>query len=136
MKKIFIITICLFCVENLFSQNSLLKFGEYKPAYVSMSQSQLEAKAKAMAMKEAEQKANFNYYKNLSINSGIKNDYTDCVYYAKAAYKYGYVDSQLLYYEGKSYFMLGKIGKYKRVIRKANKYKYLSVVRSLKILKL
>lgn len=135
MNKIFILSLWLLGTSFAFSQGSLLKFNEYKSTYIPIPQDILEARAKAAAMKEAEQLASFNYYKDLAINSGIKNNYSHCVYYAKMANKFGYTQNTLLYYEGKSYIMLGKVSKYKKVLRKANKYHYYDVVSSLKSLK-
>ena len=106
----------------------------YTPMYQPMSQSQMEAIAKARAKQAARDEANYKQYRDKAIAFGKKGDYEACVYYANVAYRYYFTDDTIIYYEGLSYFKLGKKSKYKKAIRKALKFDYLETARKLKSL--
>lgn len=124
--------VALLLVFGSYGQESLLKFNTYKPSYTPMTKSQMEAVAFNRAVEAAQNQKNYNYYKDLAIENADKGNYETCIYYAKAAYDFGYVSADLIYYEGVSYFILEKKRKYKKAIKKAKKYKYYDVVRYLK----
>jgi hypothetical protein len=125
-------TIALLLILSSYCQESLIKFNTYKPSYTPMTKGQMEAVAFNRAVEAAKNEKNYNYYKDLAIKNADKGDYETCIYYAKAAYDFGYVSADLLYYEGVSYYILEKKKKYKKVIKKAKKNKYFDVVKYLK----
>ncbi|MCW3806185.1 hypothetical protein [Plebeiibacterium marinum] len=106
----------------------------YTPMYQPMSHSQMEAIAKARAKQAARDEANYKQYRDKAISYGMKGDYEACIYYANVAYRYYFTDDTIIYYEGLSYFKLGKKSKYKKAIRKALKFDYLETARKLKSL--
>jgi len=131
MKKIFLFLVIILGVKIGFSQNVI----QYVPQFVPMTPEQMQMEAHYRALKSIENEKKFDYYSKISIEAGQNGAWLKCIEYGLYAFQTNYVNSQLIFHVGRSYFMTGMKGKWKKQIRLARKHNCLTTVYQLKALK-